>query len=97
VYFYFDNDAVYCSELVYDAYKETGIPVGKIEKIGGLHIDNPAAMKLLEQRWQSHPLCRNGKAKDFETCRDKIMQQDLITPASIAADPKLETVYSNYW
>jgi hypothetical protein len=96
VYFFFDNDTVYCSELVYDAYKKTGISLGKVEKIGDLHVDNPAAMKLLEQRGQSHPLCRNGKAKDFETCRAKIMKQDLITPASIAADPKLETIYSNY-
>lgn len=91
------NDTIYCRELVYDAYKGMGISLGKVEKIGDLHINNRAAMKLLKQRWQSHPLCRNGKAKNFESCGEKIMKQDLITPASIAADPKLETVYSNYW
>lgn len=93
-YFYFKNDGIYCSELVYNAYKDSGIMLGKIEKIKDLNIDNFAADQLLKQRWKSHPLCQ--KAKDFENCKEKILEQTLITPQSIAADSKLDIIYSNY-
>jgi uncharacterized protein YycO len=94
-FFSFDNDAIYCSELDYLAFKDAGVSLGKVEQIGSLGINNRFVRKLIEQRWQYYPACA-GKGYNFETCYDVIMNGKLITPASIAADPHLERIFSNY-
>ena len=96
-YFYETRDQIYCSELVYAAFKEgPDIEVGKVERMGDLNIDTPAARKLIRQRWKSHPLCKSKGAATFDACYELIVAQTVVTPASIARDPKLELVYSNF-
>ena len=96
-YFYEMRDQIYCSELVYAAFKEgPDIDVGTVERMGDLNIRTPAARKLIQQRWKSHPLCKAQGARTFDACYELILEQTVVTPASIARDPKLELVYSNF-
>lgn len=96
-YFYETRDAIYCSELVYAAFKDgADLTVGREEKVRDLNIDTGAAQKLIRQRWKSHPLCKAEGAKTFEACYGLILDQTLVTPASIARDPQVDTVYTSY-
>ncbi len=95
IFFSFNNDSIYCSELPYLAYKEAGIFIGKIQKISDLNFDNYLIKKLIKQRWQRHSECKSN-SYDFEQCYKYILNQDLVTPASIANDNKFKKIYSNY-
>jgi hypothetical protein len=96
-YFYETRDAIYCSELVHAAFKEgPGLSVGKEERVRDLNIDTKAAQGLIKARWKSHPLCKTKKAKSFEACYGLILDQTLVTPASIARDPNVETIYTSF-
>lgn len=96
LFFLSTTDQIYCSELVSLAYREgASINLGKLQKASELYLDNFASKRLIQQRWQKHPLCQSTK-ETFETCYTKILDQELITPASIFEDPKLELIYSNY-
>lgn len=95
MYFYADDDAIYCSELVYKAFAQGAhIAVGKEERIGDLYVDNFAVRKLIRQRWKTYPLCKDSK--DFEQCYGAIMAQTLVSPASQRRDAKLRVIYSNF-
>jgi hypothetical protein len=94
IFFYESRDAIYCSELVYAAFIEAiGISV---EKLRDLHIDNVAVRKLIQSRWQKHPLCQSNATTTFDSCYALVLEQTLVTPASIARDPQMELVYSNF-
>jgi hypothetical protein len=95
IFFSFETDAIYCSELPWIAYGKAGIALGKVEKISDLNVDNLLARRLIERRWRQHPACR-ARGLDLADCSRLILDQTLITPASIARDPKLTLVYSNY-
>ena len=97
IYFYESRDAIYCSELVYAAFKEGAkLTLGVEEKVSELHIDDVAARSLIEQRWRQHPACQTRKAANFKACYKLILDQKLVTPASIARDQKLELIYTNF-
>lgn len=97
IFFLPNKDAIYCSELVQIAFKEgASIDLGKFEKVKSLNIDNFAARQLIQKRWRKDPLCQPAENETFESCFAKILEQDLITPASISSDPRLQIVYSNY-
>jgi hypothetical protein len=96
-YFYETREQIYCSELVYAAFKDgPGLTVGREEKVRDLNIDTSAAQKLIAQRWRSHPLCRDKGAKTFKACYALILDQTLVTPASIARDPQMEMIYTSF-
>ena len=76
-------------------YRATGIPVGKIQKVKELDVDNAIVRKLVEKRWKKHPVCKTG-IRRFEDCWNRILEDELITPESVAADTKLVKVRSNY-
>lgn len=96
-YFYETRDQIYCSELVHAAFKEgPGLTVGREEKVRDLKIDTGAAQRLIRQRWKTHPLCKTKRAKSFEACYALILDQTLITPASISRDPQVETIYTSF-
>ena len=90
------DDAFYCSELIHDAYgKGAGLSVGRVQKVGEL---TPSSFMddVIRDRWQAYPPCQGKPGMTLEKCRDIIMKQELVTPASIAHDPKSDPVYSNY-
>mgnify|MGYP003875888379 CR=1 FL=1 len=94
LYFSFANKSIYCSELVHLAYSAIGKPVGEVEQLGDLDLGGPFVDKLLKNRWKRHPACRG--AKTLAACRPRAEKARLITPASLAADPRLQTVVSTY-
>jgi Permuted papain-like amidase enzyme, YaeF/YiiX, C92 family len=95
VFFSFGDEAIYCSELPFLAYKNAGISIGKIQKVSELNFDNALVKRIIKQRWERYPDCKS-KSYDFAQCYNHILNQSLITPASIANDTKFKQVYSNY-
>ncbi len=95
VYFLPDKKSFYCSELVREAYLGAGVTLGKLQKVGEL-TSSSAMDTIIEQRWQYYPPCAAKPGITLEKCRKIIMDQPLVTPASIARDPQLETVFTNY-
>lgn len=95
IFFLFDNDAIYCSELPYLAFRKAGIPLGTVQKLSELNIRSAPVQKLIQSRWARHPVCK-ARRYDYTACYQYLMDQKLISPASIAADEKLTEIYSNY-
>ena len=97
IFFHDTRDAIYCSELVHAAYLESsGRVVGRVEKVRDLSIDNSAARTLIEARWQNYPPCKVKGITTFDACFALILDQTLVTPASLARDPQMETIYTNF-
>jgi hypothetical protein len=95
IYFYFDESQIYCSELPYLAYEAAGMPVGTVQQVSELYLDNRFVKSLIKRRWEAYPVC-TGRNYSFEQCYDIIMSEKIITPISIAQDPNLELIYTNY-
>lgn len=97
LFFMSTKEEIYCSELVHLAFAEGGsINLGSVQKAKDLYLDNFAAKSLISKRWKKHPLCQTAETSSFEACYTQILEQELVTPASIFNDAKLELVYSNY-
>jgi len=95
MYFSFEKGSMYCSELVYTAYKDAGIPLGKVEKISELNINNRFTKEIIETRWHNYPACRDH-VTNFEQCYNLILNGDIITPSSLAHDAHLARIFDNY-
>jgi hypothetical protein len=95
IFFSFNNDSIYCSELAYLAYKAAGIEIGRMQKVSELHFDNVFVKRLIQQRWQRDLEC-TSRHYNFEQCYDFILHQELVTPVSIANDSHFGRIYSNY-
>ncbi|MFZ1688932.1 MAG: YiiX/YebB-like N1pC/P60 family cysteine hydrolase, partial [Flavobacteriales bacterium] len=76
--FLWNDDEIYCSELVWKIYQNgAGVEVGEVEKWGSMKLDGPAAQRIISQRFPS------GKLP---------MEEPVVTPASIARCGLLEEV-----
>jgi len=96
-FFTFGKDKIYCSELVYLAFKEgAGLELGRVQSVGELYTDNTAVRMLIDSRWKAYPECRKRGIDRLEICLPIIRQQTLITPYGLSQDSRLETVFSNY-
>lgn len=96
-YFLMGDDAIYCSELVYKAFREgPGLTLGQVQKVGTLHLDNFAVERLLQERWSSDPVCQKPETNNYASCLAAMKREDIITPDSLARDQRLHTPYSNY-
>ncbi len=96
-YFFSSEDQLYCSELVHIAFRDgIDLRLGAWQQVGSLDIDNKAARGLIEQRWQSYPLCKDGQVGDADACMAVLREQPLITPQALADDERVRLVYSNY-
>jgi hypothetical protein len=81
VLFRWDDDRLYCSELVYKLLDAAaGIKVGKLSKAGEMRLAEPEVQKVLQKRFK--------KAK-FNP------DEPVISPQAIFDDPKLETIFAN--
>lgn len=96
IFFAPGHDRFYCSELVGDAFAAAGVTLGTRQKLRDLHLTSAPVQKLIGERWSRHPHCTHGKAQDVQSCMDLIGDLEIITPVSIADDPALHIVYSNY-
>lgn len=96
-YFTFGKDRIYCSELVYYAFKEgLSEDLGEVQKIKDLNLDSRAVKALIAERWEGYPPCKEASAGSLEQCLPILYEEEIITPVSISEDSRLETVYTNY-
>jgi hypothetical protein len=96
-YFYWTEDALYCSELVHVAFRDgMGVAVGREQRLGELNLDSAAVRGLIEARWQAHPACAEGKAQDADSCLALIRDEPLVTPQAVAEDARLRLVWSSF-
>ena len=68
--------------------------LGKEQAVTELNVNNFAVRDLIKERWTSYPACHGSV--DFKSCYQVIMQQKLVSPASIAEDSNVELIYSDY-
>lgn len=93
IFFRLEPSEIYCSELPHHAFNAAGIKLGRPERFGALAVENPAVRQLFLARWRRHPDCRTT---DEAGCWRLLQDQLFVTPASIAADPQMERVFSNF-
>lgn len=96
LFFTYDKERVYCSELVWRAYAAAGKEPAKDEVVSDLFVDNPAVDALMKARWRRHPTCKRANAKSLTACMTLAKKERIITPAKIADDARYEVVASNY-
>lgn len=93
-FFTFTNSQIYCSELVWLAFKNLGLSVGRVQQIRELRIDNAAVERLVQNRWRAHPLCQGMSS--FQQCWGALLNDKLVTPVSLADDSRAEQVFTNF-
>jgi hypothetical protein len=76
-FFQWDDQLIYCSELVWKVYKEgAGLEVGEVERFGDMELTGPDASRILKQRFgDSYPA-----------------DEPVVSPASIHRSMLLRTV-----
>lgn len=76
--FRWDDDALYCSELVYKLYaRSAGIELGRMQRAGDMNLDDERVQRAIEARFGNAKLDRN---------------EPVVTPDSIFNDDQLEEV-----
>lgn len=95
IFFLFGEDEIYCSELAWLAYRAIGLEIGQVERLGDLNISDARVQALIEARWQRDPVCA-AKAEGFEDCVKLLAGREMVTPASIAEDPRFELIFSSF-
>ncbi len=88
------DESLYCSELVHLAYAAIGVDVGALAPLDPDALAGPPARKLLRARWRRHPACRG--ATSLDDCLPALAATPVVTPASLAADPRLVLVGTSY-
>lgn len=94
IFFRPGREAIYCSELPRVAFAAAGLSIGSEQKLADLGIDDPAVRALFAERWRQHPDCAADDGPD--ACWARMQTQPVVTPASIAADDRLDLVFSNF-
>ena len=80
LYFEWDNDRIYCSELIWKIYKQgTGLEIGKLQSLKEFDLSNPAVKQKLHERYGNN-IPKNEK---------------VISPVAIFNSDLLYTVDSN--
>lgn len=80
LYFEWNDDRIYCSELIWKIYKEgTGIEIGKLQELKDFDLSNPAVKAKLKERY-GNTIPKHEK---------------VISPAAMFESNLLTTVVSN--
>lgn len=96
-WFHASPEALYCSELVQIAFRDAlGLELGQTERLGDLDLAATEALKLVEARWQSHPSCDKGQARDAQDCLARIAEEPILTPRALAEDDRLQRIHSTF-
>ncbi|MBP0616717.1 hypothetical protein [Jiella mangrovi] len=83
------------AELVQLVYRSVGYELGRSVRFEDLDIERPEFRRWFETVWRDHPDC-TARSLDRKACRALVGRQMVLTPASIAADPKVICVWSNF-
>ncbi len=77
--FLWDDQKIYCSELVYKAYEAAGLEVCPTMKVRDLNLEHPAVKALIEAR--------------FESPQHVPLDETIVPPSSLAKSEALYQVY----
>lgn len=81
IYFRWDEERIYCSELVWKLYKQSaGIEIGRLQNISELNLDHRVVQRLIDKRYG----------------RQAVLPQNepIISPQSIYESERLVTVHT---
>lgn len=78
-FFNWDDEAIYCSELVYKCYDKIGVQIGELKPLSSFDLTHPIVKSILRQRYG------NQIPKD----------EKMISPGSMFDAPELNKVKSN--
>lgn len=79
IHFGWDNDRLYCSELVWKCYKKAGIEIGPLKKLKEFDLTSPVVKKIMAERY--------GKNIPYD--------EKVISPGDIFTNTALREVYRN--
>ncbi len=85
-------EQLYSSELVRLAFDEVGVDVGRMVKLGKAQGDLGVVRSNFTRNWQANEDCLKRRF-DMEQCWAYMIKQEIVTPASIAADARLTKIY----
>lgn len=93
---FFDKtaDSIYAAELVRLAYGEIGLTLGITTKLERLAKGQPGFEAIFDQQWVNLASCQSHNF-DQQQCWAYVLKQQIVTPASIAADEHVAIVYSD--
>lgn len=94
-YFMPGNDAFYSPELIFELFKKVGHPIGQMASLAELNRNQVAKLITLFPEWPNHPFCKSDLL-DEQTCLQRIGTQEIVTPDSLASDPKLRLFMTTY-
>lgn len=83
--FEWSDERIYCSELVWRAYKHSlGLSIGEVQTVGELEYQKPAVEALINERF---------RRKAAGSSREGLLQEKIITPAAMKKSNLLEIVF----
>ena len=88
------NNSIYCSELIWNAYKDAGLEIGKVQKVSELFFDDKDVKALVEARYRKHPAC--VKTKNKASCMKLIGDDEIMSPQALLEGRKLKVLYSSF-
>lgn len=93
---FFDKsaDSIYAAELVRLAYSEIGVTLGTTTRLETLAKGQPSFEAIYDQQWSNLQAC-HSRNLDQEHCWAFILKQQIIMPASIAADEHVAMIYND--
>lgn len=86
-------EALYDGELIRVSFANAGASIGTPRTLRALGADSPEGRAAFLANWRQHPDCK-AKALDEAACWQLILDQEIITPASIANDPQVTRVFT---
>ncbi len=79
-YFAWDDERLYCSELVHKLYdRTTDVSLGRLQRLGDLHLEHPLVRKKLAERFGA----------------ELPLEEQVVSPQALFEDERLVTVYEN--
>ena len=78
-FFNWDDEAIYCSELVYKCYDKIGVKIGELKPLSSYDLTHPIVKSILRQRY-GNQIPKNEK---------------MISPGSMFDSPELIVIKSN--
>ena len=87
------TDALHDGELIRVSFADAGASIGTPRTLRALGADSPEGRAVFLANWRAHPDCK-AKALDKAACWQLILDQEIVTPASIANDPQVTRVFT---
>jgi hypothetical protein len=94
VFFDKGTDSIYSGELVRLAFSEIGLTLGQSVRLEKLAKSQPRFESIYGQQWSNLHECQSHNY-DQEQCWAYILRQQIIMPASIAADEHMAMIYTD--